>query len=91
MNDLPSETHDSLDNEINPLCSQVTVESFGANILNVVLQNCVEAYSNIWPIDKTKTNFVACSNLLASRPEIQSLLQDAHAEGKYAKIRNLRM
>jgi hypothetical protein len=93
MNDISSQSHDNLDNALNtnPLFLSATVESQGAYMLSFVLMSCVPAYANIWPVDLTIIDPAACANLLASRTEIQSLLRTAHADGKYARIRNLRM
>jgi hypothetical protein len=94
MNDISSQSHDNLDNELNtnPLfLSATAVESQGAYMLSFVLMSCVSAYANIWPVDLTNIAPAACANLLASRTEIQSLLRTSHADGKYARIRNLRM
>ena len=70
MNDVSSQTHDTLDSEAvsNPMFLRASVDEDGASILNILLvgSNVVAAYANIWPFDVTKTSTVACTNLLAS-------------------------
>lgn len=92
MNDLSSQTHDQLDNEITTFLSSVgpTIESHDATILYLVLVSCRAAYADIWPVNQNM-DLVACGKLLASRADMRMALRIAYEEKKYAKIRNLRM
>jgi hypothetical protein len=60
-------------------------------ILSSLLVGCTAAYAALWPIDQQWGDIVACGELLTSRSDIQALLENARATGRYAPIRSLRM
>ena len=93
VNDLSPQTHLELDKLFTESMSPagLTVESHGANLLSIVTNLSGGRYADIWPINDKMLTLEECENLLRSRPDIRSLLQTAHAERKYAKIRSLRM
>jgi hypothetical protein len=84
---LSQETHARLDAEI----AALTKISELSIILSLCLLSCQEACRSVWPIDPNKISLTECESLVASRPDIQSLLQTCCATGSYAQIRNLRM
>ena len=93
VNDLSPQTHLEMDQIFTKSMSPAgfTVESHSANLLSMVIISSAGKYAGIWPINDKMSTFEECENLLRSRPDIRSLLQTAHAERKYAKIRSLRM